>query len=88
MDEQTKPWWQSRAVWGGIVALGATILQAINPQLQLDDETRGGLVDALLAVAQGAGALMAIYGRVAAKNRVSVRSGPQKDTPPTQPNAA
>lgn len=64
-----KMWYQSRAVWGAIAALAATLIRASG-----HDPGPGGeaaLADAALTLATGIGALVALYGRLAATSRIA-----------------
>ena len=60
----SKPWYQSRAVWGAIAALLATLVRATGHDPGPDAETH--LTTAALDIATGLGALSALYGRLAA----------------------
>ena len=55
----TKPWWQSKAVWGGTVALISAVWQMV----QAGQPTPDGMMAA-------AGAAMAVYGRIVAKTAI------------------
>lgn len=72
MEEQTKtetkPWWQSRTLWGGIVAVGAGVAGLFG--VDLDAETQSQLATHAAAIASAAGGLLAVYGRVKASTRV------------------
>ena len=65
----TKPFWQSKAVWGGIIAaLGAIGDMCVN----------GGPSPA--NVTAFAGALFAIYGRCVAHSAITLGPNQQEDT--------
>lgn len=67
-QEDTKRWWQSSSVWGGIVALSATAATAFGYQVSAADQAA-----AVLAIGQGvaaAGALAALIGRLIATRRI------------------
>ena len=66
MDE--KAWYQSRAVWGAIAALGATLIRATGHDPGVD--AMQTMTDAALNMATGVGALVALYGRIAATSRI------------------
>ena len=61
MESLGKPWYESRAVWGGVVAALAGVAALFG--LQLDEPA---LVEALTAVGGLVGGALAIYGRVKA----------------------
>ncbi len=64
----TKLWYQSRAVWGAIAALAATLIRASGHDPGIGGEA--ALADAALNIATGLGALTALYGRLAAERRI------------------
>lgn len=66
IDEKT--WYQSRAVWGAIAALGATLIRASGHDPGVDGMQM--MAGASLNIATGVGALMALYGRIAATSRI------------------
>jgi hypothetical protein len=63
-----KPWYQSRAVWGAIAALTATLIRASGHDPGVDGAQL--LTDAALNIVTGLGALAALYGRIAATSRI------------------
>ena len=64
----TKPWWQSKTVWGGLVTLLAVILGAFGYDLGTEDQKQ--LVEILSQIAASVGAVIAIYGRLTATKRI------------------
>jgi outer membrane lipoprotein SlyB len=66
--ENAKPWWQSKTMWGGIIA-GAAGLGGLFG-LSLDAGTQAELTDIAAAVAASVGGLLAIYGRIKADRKV------------------
>ncbi|MCJ8507596.1 hypothetical protein MUU53_06670 [Rhizobium lemnae] len=62
--DNAKTWYESKAVWGGLIALFASILQARGHLFPY--EQQAALVDALTSAGGAFGALLAIYGRLAA----------------------
>jgi hypothetical protein len=67
MDEN-KYWWQSRAVFGGLVAIGAGVAGMIG--YTIDSDMQEGLVAACTGIAAGIGGILAIVGRVKASKRI------------------
>lgn len=61
---EAKYWYQSRAVWGAIAALAATLIRASGHDPGVEGEA--ALAEAALDIATGLGALAALYGRLAA----------------------
>lgn len=59
-----KAWYLSRAVWGGIVAILASLLSAFG--INLDETAQAEAVNVGLALAGAIGGTLAIYGRVKA----------------------
>lgn len=66
--DSSKPWWQSKTVWGGLIALAAAIAGAFG--YVVDPDVQAELVDYVLAVATGVGGVLAIIGRLKAKDRI------------------
>lgn len=65
---ETKKWWESKAVWGGIVAVLAGGAGLFGVSLGAEDQAQ--VVDAVLAIASAVGGLLAVYGRVKADTKV------------------
>jgi len=63
-----KAWWQSRAVWGGLVAALAGIGGLFG--MNLDEVSQGMVVDVAVQMATVAGALFAVIGRVRATKKI------------------
>jgi len=65
-------WWQSRAIWGAIIALGAFVLTWFGVSVTAEEQTT--LVDLILAVATPLGALVAfiltLVGRIKATKKI------------------
>jgi uncharacterized membrane protein len=68
MEQNQKPWWQSKTVWGGLVAVGAGIAGLFG--LDLDAQAQGALAEHGVAIASAIGGLLAVYGRVKANSKV------------------
>lgn len=65
----TKVWWQSKTVWGSIIALLAGV--ATLTGVKLDATLQDQLVELIVGVANIAGGAMAWYGRVKAEGALS-----------------
>jgi hypothetical protein len=65
----TKPWWQSKAVWGSIVALlsGVTTLAGLKLDATLQDQ----LAQLLTGAGEVAGGALAWYGRAKAQGALT-----------------
>ncbi|MGV8935999.1 MAG: hypothetical protein ACOH2J_02690 [Allorhizobium sp.] len=61
----SKAWYQSKTVWGALIAVAASVLRLAGVELGLD--MQGQLADAAVTLAGTIGGLLALYGRVAAK---------------------
>ncbi len=70
----TKPWWQSKAVWGSIVALLAGL--ATLAGLKLDATLQDQLAELITGAANVAGGLLAWYGRAKAANALGWSARP------------
>jgi hypothetical protein len=63
-----KPWYASRSVWGGVVALLSALGGAFGFVVSPDAMT--GLTEALVLLGTSAGSLFALYGRIVATKRI------------------
>lgn len=68
MDD-AKAWYESKAVWGGLIALFAAILQARGHMVPFQEQAM--LTDAMTSAGGAFGALLAIYGRLAATKPIA-----------------
>ncbi|HOV80325.1 MAG TPA: hypothetical protein PK728_09505 [Bacillota bacterium] len=66
---EEKKWWQSKTVWGGIVAIGGAVAGAFG--IAVDEATQGEIVDYIMVIAGAAGGLLAIYGRLKAEKKIN-----------------
>jgi len=64
----TKSWWQSKTVLGGLVALAAGIAGMFG--LAMDPDEQAVTTEALVAIAGGIGGLVAVYGRIKANKAI------------------
>jgi len=69
MYNSSKPWWKSKTVIGGLVALVAVILQSTGFDFGMADQQL--VTDGILEMVGGAGAVLAVYGRVKATHAIS-----------------
>jgi len=63
-----KPWWQSRTLWGAIVTIVSAGLGLAG--LDLGDADREALTGLLTSLGAAAGGVIAIVGRITAKDRI------------------
>jgi hypothetical protein len=72
MKERTmlemKPWYQSKTVWGALIAIGSPLLRHAGFDLGSAEEAQ--LADALTTLAGTLGGLLALYGRLSATKGV------------------
>ncbi|MBO6814636.1 MAG: hypothetical protein JJ891_07235 [Rhizobiaceae bacterium] len=61
-----KNWYESRTIWGALMAVTASFAGMAG--VTIDTMTQGELVEAIIQLVGGAGALLAVYGRLAATN--------------------
>ena len=64
----SKAWYQSKTVWGALIAVASSGLRLAGVELGLD--MQGQLADAAVTLAGTIGGLLALYGRVAAKTAI------------------
>ncbi len=68
--EDTKVWWQSKTVWGGIIAVVAGLLGVFGyTVLPADQEL---IATGLASAAAAAGGIIAVIGRVTAKKATTL----------------
>ncbi|MDE4621751.1 hypothetical protein [Sinorhizobium meliloti] len=70
-----EPWWQSRVVWGSIVAIAAPLAApllswVIGETVTISAEEQANIAAALAAAGAALGGLFAIYGRFAARKPI------------------
>jgi len=63
-----KKWYQSKAVWGGLIAVAAAIAGAFG--YAVSPEEQASLVEAIVAIGGGVGGVLAVYGRVKADSYI------------------
>jgi uncharacterized membrane protein len=66
IEAASKPWWQSRAIWGAVIVVLAQLARLIDVDIDVD-----GLTDAALSLATLIGAVMAWWGRMRADQAIS-----------------
>jgi len=66
---EEKPWYLSRTIWGSLIAVAAALGSILG--ISLDQATQTELADIVVQLAGAAGALVAIYGRLAATEIIS-----------------
>lgn len=67
--DNSKTWYQSKTVWGALIAIGASLLQMSGREISVSDQN--ALVDAIVSLAGAAGGIFAIYGRLSARSSIS-----------------
>lgn len=63
-----KAWYQSKTVWGGLIAVAASLLQVMG--IQLGADVQADLSELAVTLAGAAGGFFAIYGRIAAQTGI------------------
>lgn len=63
-----KAWYQSKTVWGALIAVGASLLQIMGAEV--DVGTQAELADLAVTTVGAVGGLVAIYGRIAARSEI------------------
>jgi hypothetical protein len=64
----SKHWYQSKTVWGALIAILASLLQASG--VDFDAAGQDQLADDLVALSGAIGGLVALYGRLSAEKRL------------------
>ena len=60
----TKSWYASKAVWGGLIAVGAAVAGGFG--VVVDADTQSQIADLIVIGVGAVGGLLAIYGRIKA----------------------
>ena len=68
MSDDMKAWYQSRTVWGALVAIAASLANAAGVEVTSGDGAE--LADLIVAATGAAGGLVALLGRISARRRV------------------
>jgi len=67
--ENTKPWYKSKTMWGGIVAVLAGIAGVFGYNLGAEEQQV--VVNSLVGIGGSVGGLLALYGRIKADGKVT-----------------
>ena len=72
MENETKKWYLSRGIWGGILVVLGLVLQFFGIQLSAEEQNQisGLIIEIIAVVSELVGAILAIVGRVKAKTRI------------------
>lgn len=65
----SKAWWQSKGVWGGLVAFAAAVIGPL-VGVSLDAIEQGEAVDIIVAATGIGGSVLAFIGRIRAKAKI------------------
>ena len=63
-----KEWYKSKAIWGGLIAVGSAIAGAFGVIISAD--TQDQIAELVVVGASAVGGLLAIYGRVKAEQQI------------------
>ena len=63
-----KAWYQSRTVWGALIAILASLAKVAGFEVSAGDES--DLADLIVAAVGTVGGLVALFGRISARHRV------------------
>jgi len=65
----TKSWYLSKTIWGAILMIIGLVLNQLGYTLTAEDQAT--LVDVVVALASGVGAILTIYGRIKASKQIT-----------------
>lgn len=63
-----KEWYESKTVWGGLIAVGAAVAGGFG--IIIDQDTQDQIAEGIVVIATAAGGLLAIYGRIKADSEI------------------
>ena len=66
--EENKPWYISKTVWGGLIAVGAAVAGSFG--VDIDAGTQSEIVDYIVVGVGAIGGLVAIIGRLQANKKI------------------
>lgn len=66
---EEKHWYQSKTVWGALLAVTASLLSAMG--ISIDTAAQSDIADAMIQLVGAVGAIIAIYGRLSATEIIS-----------------
>lgn len=70
--DQTKPWYTSSTIWGGILAAVSPLIGIIF-HINISDANTAAISDALAALGSGIGGLLAVWGRMRATTTITAK---------------
>ena len=65
---ETKPWYQSKSVWGSIITIASMVAAVAGSPITPEDQQ--SLVTLTTTAAGSVGAILALVGRLVAKDRI------------------
>lgn len=68
MSDESKSWWMSKTVWGGVVALIGGILGVFDYTLAPEDQAL--ILEIAAGITTGVGGIVAIWGRTKASKTI------------------
>lgn len=66
---ESKPWWQSKTIWGAAIAFGAPLAAKVF-HVNFTPESQSALTDWIVGSASAFGGLLAIIGRIKADSKI------------------
>lgn len=67
----SKPWYESRGIWGALVTIAVAALSLAGITIQPDEQAQ--FVDLLMVFGAGVGGVLSLVGRIKARSRVSLK---------------
>lgn len=66
---ETKKWYESITIWGGVVAIGSAVANAAFG-VYIDEQTQNEIAQNIMTVVGAIGGIAAIYGRLKAEKKI------------------
>ena len=70
-NEENKHWYLSKGVIGGLVTVLLVVIRAAGIEIEGGDTIKDLLVENILLIITGAAGLLAVYGRITAKKKLT-----------------
>lgn len=74
MDDSGKPWWQSKGIWGGIIAVLSAVAMLFGYEINESE-----LLTIVMQIVALAGGVLAVIGRAQAKKPIKRKNQPSRE---------
>ena len=68
MDDNSKTWFQSKTIWGALIAIAASAASLAGVEIEAGEQAE--ILDGIISLVAAGGGILAIIGRIAARSRL------------------